>query len=123
MPHFEYRNGELHGDSTPLRTIAAAVGTPTYVYSRAALLENYRAYETAVASHPHVIAYAMKANANLGVVATLARAGAGAEVFSGGELFRALKAGVQPKKIIFAGPGKTREEMRDALKTDILMFN
>jgi len=123
MPHFQYRNGELHCESTPLRTIADAVGTPTYVYSRAALVENYRAYDTAVASHPHLIAYAMKANANLAVVATLAREGAGAEVFSGGELFRALKAGVQPKKIIYAGPGKTREEMRDALKAEILMFN
>ncbi|MEK6665888.1 MAG: diaminopimelate decarboxylase [candidate division NC10 bacterium] len=123
MPHFQYRNGELHCESTPLRTIADAVGTPTYVYSRAALVENYRAYDSAVASHPHLIAYAMKANANLAVVATLAREGAGAEVFSGGELFRALKAGVQPKKIIYAGPGKTREEMRDALKAEILMFN
>lgn len=123
MPHFEYRNGELHCESTPLRTIADAVGTPSYIYSRAALVGNYRAYDAAVASHPHMIAYAMKANANLGVVAALAREGAGAEVFSGGELFRALKAGVQPKKIIFAGPGKTREEMRDALKADILMFN
>ena len=123
MPHFQYRNGELHCESTPLRTIADAVGTPTYVYSRASLVENYRAYDTAVASHPHLIAYAMKANANLAVVATLAREGAGAEVFSGGELFRALKAGVQPKKIIYAGPGKTREEMRDALKAEILMFN
>ncbi|MBI2543714.1 MAG: diaminopimelate decarboxylase [Candidatus Rokubacteria bacterium] len=103
--------------------MADAVGTPAYVYSRAALVENYRAYDAAVASHPHLIAYAMKANANLGVVATLAREGAGAEVFSGGELFRALKAGVHPKKILFAGPGKTREEMRDALKADILMFN
>lgn len=123
MPHFEYRNGELHCESTPLRTIADAVGTPSYIYSRAALVGNYRAYDAAVASHPHMIAYAMKANANLGIVAALAREGAGAEVFSGGELFRALKAGVQPKKIIFAGPGKTREEMRDALKADILMFN
>jgi len=123
MPHFEYRNGELHCESTPLRTVADAVGTPTYVYSRAALVENYRAYDAALRSHPHLIAYAMKANANLAVVATLAREGAGAEVFSGGELFRALKAGVQPKKIIYAGPGKTREEMRDALKAEILMFN
>jgi diaminopimelate decarboxylase len=123
MPHFDYRNGELHCEATPLRMIADAVGTPTYVYSRATLIENYRAYTTAFASHPHVIAYAMKANANLGVLASLAREGAGADVVSGGELFRALKAGVPPKKIVFAGVGKIREEMRDALKADILMFN
>lgn len=123
MPHFEYKNGELHCESTPLRTVADAVGTPAYVYSRATLVENYRAYATAVAGHPHLIAYALKANGNLAVIQSLAREGAGAEVFSGGELFRALKAGVQPKKIIFAGPGKTREEMRDALKADILMLN
>ncbi len=123
MPHFDYRNGELHCEATPLRMIADAAGTPTYVYSRATLLENYRAYTAAFASHPHVIAYAMKANANLGVLASLAREGAGADVVSGGELFRALKAGVPPKKIVFDGVGKIREEMRDALKADILMFN
>ncbi len=123
MPHFEYRSGELHCESIPLRTIADAVGTPTYVYSRTTLLGNYRAYATAFAGHPHVIAYAMKANANLGILTVLAREGAGTDVVSGGELFRALKAGVPPKKIVFAGVGKNREEMRDALKADILMFN
>jgi len=123
MPHFEYRNGELHCESTPLRLIADAVGTPTYIYSRASLVENYRAYAAAFAGSPHVIAYSIKANANLGVLALLAREGAGADVVSGGELFRALKAGVPPKKIVFSGVGKNREEMRDALKADILMFN
>jgi diaminopimelate decarboxylase len=123
MPHFQYRNGELHCESTPLRTVADAVGTPTYVYSRAALVESYRAYDAALGSHPHVIAYAVKANANLGVLAALGREGAGTEIVSGGELFRALKAGIPPKKIVFAGVGKSREEMRDALKADILMFN
>ncbi len=123
MPHFDYRNSELQCESTPLRMIADAVGTPTYVYSRATLVENYRAYAAAFGSHPHVIAYAMKANGNLGLLAVLAREGAGIDVVSGGELFRALKAGVPPKKIVFAGVGKNREEMRDALKADILMFN
>jgi diaminopimelate decarboxylase len=123
MPHFEYRHEELHCESIPLRMIAEAVGTPTYVYSRAALLENYAAYDTAFAGHPHVIAYAMKANPNLSVLATLAHAGAGTDVLSGGELFRALRAGVPPKRITFAGVGKTQEEMTEALKADILMFN
>src|SRR5262247_127143 len=123
MDHFTYKNTELHCESVPLRAVADAVGTPTYIYSRAALLESYGAYDRAFAGVPHVICYAMKANANLGVLATLARAGAGADIVSGGELFRALRAGVPPKKIIFSGVGKTREEMRDALKADILMFN
>ena len=123
MPHFEYRNGELHCESIPLRLIADAAGTPTYVYSRATLSENYRAYATAFRDHPHLIAYAMKANGNLAILAVLAQEGAGTDVVSGGELFRALKAGIPPKKIVFAGVGKNREEMREALKADILMLN
>src|SRR5262244_3181843 len=123
MDHFTYKNAELHCESVPLRAVADAVGTPTYIYSRAALLESYGAYDRAFAGVPHVICYAVKANANLGVLATLARAGAGADIVSGGELFRALRAGVPPKKIIFSGLGKTRDEMRDALKADILMLN
>jgi len=123
MDHFTYKNTELHCESVPLRAVADAVGTPTYIYSRAALLESYGAYDRAFAGVPHVICYAVKANANLGVLATLARAGAGADIVSGGELFRALRAGVPPKKIIFSGLGKTRDEMRDALKADILMLN
>ena len=123
MNHFHYRGGELHCESAPLRVIAEAVGTPTYVYSAQAIRENFSAYAAAFTAVPHVITYALKANSNLGVLALLAQAGAGAEVFSGGELFRALRAGVPPKKIIFAGPGKTREEMAEALKAEILAFN
>lgn len=123
MDHFAYREGELHCELTPLRTIAEAVGTPTYVYSMRAIQENFSAYDRAFASVPHVIAYAMKANANLSILSLLARAGSGADVISGGELFLALKAGIPPKKITFAGPGKTREEMAEALKAEILVFN
>src|SRR5467141_3423710 len=123
MEPFHYLNGELHCEGVSLRAIADSVGTPTYIYSRAALLENLAAYARAFAPVPHLVCYAMKANANLGVLATLARAGAGADIVSGGELFRALRAGVPPKKIIFSGLGKTRDEMRDALKADILMLN
>jgi diaminopimelate decarboxylase len=103
--------------------IADAVGTPTYVYSRRAILESFTAYTHALASVPHVICYAMKANSNLAILAALARAGAGVDVLSGGELYRALTAGVDPKKIVFAGVGKQPEEMREALKAGILMFN
>ncbi len=123
MEPFHYLNGELHCEGVSLRAIADSVGTPTYIYSRAALLENLAAYDRAFAPVPHLVCYAMKANANLGVLATLARAGAGADIVSGGELYRALRAGVPPQKIIFAGVGKSREEMREALKAEILLFN
>src|SRR6266571_1954598 len=102
MDHFTYKNAELHCESVPLRAVADAVGTPAYIYSRAALLESYGAYDRAFAAVPHVICYAVKANANLGVLATLARAGAGADIVSGGELFRALRAGFPPSRIIFS---------------------
>jgi len=121
--HFPYRHGQLCCEAVPLTKLADAVGTPAYVYSKAALLESYRAYDRAFAEIPHVVCYSIKANSNLGVISTLARAGAGADIVSGGELQRALRAGVPGKKIIFSGVGKTRDEMRDALKADILMFN
>ncbi len=123
MDHFTYRNFDLCCEQVSLRSLAADVGTPAYVYSKAALLESYRAYDDAFAEVPHVVCYSIKANANLGVLATLARAGAGADIVSGGELFRALRAGFPPSKIIFSGVGKTRDEMRDALEAEILMFN
>jgi diaminopimelate decarboxylase len=123
MDHFTYRNFDLCCEQVSLRTLAADVGTPAYAYSKAALLESYRAYDAAFAEVPRVVCYAIKANANLGVLATLARAGAGADIVSGGELFRALRAGFPPGKIVFSGVGKTRDELRDALKAEILMFN
>jgi diaminopimelate decarboxylase len=123
MAHFEYRDRVLHCEGVSLAALADAVGTPAYVYSRAALLEAYHGYDRAFAAVPHVICYAMKANANLGVLATFARAGAGADITSGGELYRALRAGMSPRAIVFSGVGKTREEMREAIKADILMFN
>jgi len=120
--HFSYRDSGLHCEGVCLARLVDAVGTPAYVYSKAAMLESYGAYDAAFREVPHLICYALKANSNLGVVATLARAGAGADIVSGGELQRALRAGVPPNKIIFSGVGKTREEMREALKADILMF-
>ena len=121
--YYPYRHGQLCCESVPLTKIADAVGTPAYVYSKAALLDSYRAYDHAFKDVPHLICYSIKANSNLAVIATLARAGAGADIVSGGELHRALRAGVSPKKIIFSGVGKTRDEMRDALKAEILLFN
>ncbi len=123
MEPFQYRGGELYCEGVPLREVAESAGTPTYVYSKTAILDSFRAYDRAFGPVPHVICYAMKANGNLAILAALAREGAGVDVVSGGELFRALRAGVPPKRIIFAGVGKTREEMREALKADILMFS
>jgi len=123
MDHFAYRNSELCCEQVGLRALAADAGTPAYVYSKAALLESYTAYDRAFAPVPHLICYAVKANSNLAILGTLARAGAGADIVSGGELFRALRAGIPAKKIIFSSVGKTREEMREALKAEILMFN
>jgi diaminopimelate decarboxylase len=123
MDHFRYRDSELCCEQVSLRALAAVAGTPLYVYSKAALLEGLAGYHRAFKDVPHVVCYSVKANSNLGVLSVLAKAGAGADIVSGGELFRALRAGVPPKKIIFSGVGKSRDEMREALKADILMFN
>ena len=123
MGPFQYRDSELCCEAVSLRALATVAGTPAYVYSKAALLESLGGYERAFRDVPHVVCYSVKANSNLGVLSALAKAGAGADIVSGGELYRALRAGVPPKKIIFSGVGKSRDEMREALKADILMFN
>jgi diaminopimelate decarboxylase len=123
MNPFQYRDTELCCEQVPLRALAGVVGTPAYIYSKHALLESLAGYERAFRDVPHLVCYSVKANANLGVLSVLAQAGAGADIVSGGELYRALRAGVPGKKIIFSGVGKSRDEMREALKADILMFN
>lgn len=123
MNAFGYHDGQLHCEGTPLPAIAEAVGTPTYVYSAGAILNAYEAYERALGGLPHLSCYAVKANMNLAVLALLAQAGAGADVVSGGELYRALRAGFDPQKIVFAGVGKNRDEIREGLKADVLCFN
>ena len=123
MNYFEYRHGELYCEEVPVSRIVKEVGTPCYIYSHATLLRHFRAYDSAFSSIPHVIAFAMKANSNLAVLRLMAREGSGADIVSGGELFRALRAGVPASKIVFAGVGKASDEIREALKADILMFN
>ncbi len=123
MQAFTFQNGELHAEKIPLRKIADAVGTPFYVYSRAALEHRFEEYDKALAGNPHLICFAMKANANLAVLATFARLGGGFDIVTGGELYRVLKAGAEPSKIVFSGVGKSDEEIRYALTTGILMFN
>jgi diaminopimelate decarboxylase len=114
---------ELHCEGVPLAAIAAAVGTPTYVYGAAALRARYHAIDRALDGVPHLVCYAMKANDTLAVIRTFVREGSGVDIVSAGELFRALRAGADPRRIVFSGVGKTREEMAEALAAGILCFN
>ncbi|MCS6318932.1 MAG: diaminopimelate decarboxylase [Nitrospira sp.] len=123
MNDFQYREGELYCEDVPLSRIAKEVGTPCYVYSHHTLVRHFRVYDSAFQNIPHIVAFAMKANSNLAVLRLMAKEGSGVDIVSGGELFRALQAGVSPGKIVFAGVGKKPDEIRDALKADILMFN
>lgn len=123
MHHFTLIDGALHAEQVPLETIAAAVGTPTYVYSAATLRRHYQVFADAFAGTPTLIAYSVKANSNVAVIATLAALGAGADVVSGGELARALAAGVPGARIVFSGVGKTRDELAAALDAKIGLFN
>ena len=123
MHHFAYRAGVLHAEDVNLSDLASAVGTPFYCYSTATLERHYRVFAEAFAGTDALICYSIKANSNLGVLATLARAGAGMDVVSEGELRRALAINVSPQKIVFSGVGKTREEMAFALEKGIFAFN
>jgi diaminopimelate decarboxylase len=123
MNHFDYRNGVLHAEAVSLVDIAASVGTPFYCYSSATLERHYRVFTDAFAGEKVLVCYAMKANSNQSVLRTLAKLGAGADVVSGGELKRALAAGIPPNKILFSGVGKTEGELRAALAADILCIN
>jgi len=122
---FAYRHGTLHAEGVALERVAAEVGTPFYVYAEGALAANYDAFARgfAAAGRPALIAYGVKANDCLAVIAALARRGAGADVVSGGEIRRALAAGVAPERIVYSGVGKTRAEMELALATGIRQFN
>ncbi len=123
MHHFEYRNGELFAEGIPVRRIAREVGTPAYVYSLATLKRHYRVFDQAFAKVPHVVCFSVKSNSNLAVLRAFAGEGSGFDIVSGGELFRALKVGADPKKIVFSGVGKKKKEIEDALEAGILMFN
>src|SRR6478609_1577350 len=123
MHHFDYRDGVLHAEVVNLEALAQSVGTPFYCYSTATIERHYRVFAEAFADVKALICYAMKANSNQAVLGTLARLGAGADVVSGGELKRALAAGIPPDKILFSGVGKTADELRLALSHDILSIN
>jgi diaminopimelate decarboxylase len=123
MHHFAYRGGVLHAEAVNLASLAEAVGTPFYCYSTATLTRHYRVFADAFADVPSLVCYALKANSNQAVIATLARLGAGADVVSGGELKRARRAGVPADKIMFSGIGKTAEELSLALDENIFCVN
>ena len=123
MNHFEARAGELHCEDTPLRRIAEQVGTPVYVYSTATLSRHYEVFKDAFRPRAVEVAFAVKANSNLSVLATLARLGAGADTVSEGEIRRALAAGVPARRVVFSGAGKTREELQFALAADVGQIN
>jgi diaminopimelate decarboxylase len=123
MHHFTYRGGVMHAEDVALPTLASAVGTPFYCYSTATLTRHYRVFADAFADRDALVCYAMKANSNQAVLKTLGDLGAGMDIVSGGELRRALAAGVPGERIVFSGVGKTRDEMAAALDAGILCFN
>ena len=122
-PVFALRDGSLHCESVPLEAIARRFGTPTFVYSRRAIVTAYRAYADALGGRPSLVCYAMKANSNLAILDLLAREGCGFDIVSGGELARALAVGADPQRIVFSGVGKTRGEIDAALGAGIRCFN
>ena len=123
MHHFQYKGDELYAEEVAVKDIVAAAGSPVYIYSQATLERHFKAMDNAFASAPHTICYSVKANSNLAVLKTFINLGGGVDIVSGGELFRALKAGVDPKKVVYSGVGKRDDEIVYALESGILLFN
>jgi diaminopimelate decarboxylase len=122
-PGFSYRGSELYCEGVPVSAAAAKFGTPAYLYSRASIEQAYRRMDSAFGKLPHTICYAMKANSNLGILRVFAALGSGFDIVSGGELYRLRRIGVAGNRIVFSGVGKSREEIREALRARILLFN
>ncbi|MDD2581394.1 MAG: diaminopimelate decarboxylase [Desulfuromonadaceae bacterium] len=123
MNHFQYKGNELYAEDVAIREIVATVGSPVYVYSHATLERHFKAFDDSFSTMPHTICYSVKANSTQSVLKTFINLGGGVDIVSGGELFRALKAGVDPKKVVYSGVGKKDDEIEYALNTGILMFN
>lgn len=123
MNHFQYKNNQLYCEDVLVAEIAAQLGTPLYIYSRATLKRHFHSFDSSFDGISHLTCFAVKACSNISILHQFARIGGGADIVSGGELFRALKAGIDPKKIIYSGVGKTVAELREALFADILLFN
>ncbi len=123
MHYFEYRNGELYCEEVPVKKILKEVGTPVYIYSAKTIKRHFKVFRESFSKIDHLICYSVKANSNIAIISLLRQLGSGADIVSAGELKRVLKAGINPKKIVFSGVGKTPEEIELALNADILMFN
>lgn len=123
MHHFKYKDNELYCEDVPVSRIAREVGTPLYLYSHATLQQHFRAFDGAFSDVPHITCFAMKSNSNMAILRLFALEGGGADIVSGGELYRALRAGMEASKIVFSGVGKTVEDIEYALRSGILMFN
>jgi len=123
MHDFKYVNDELYCEGVPVSRIAEEVGTPFYLYSARTLTNHYRVFDRAFSGLRHIICYSVKANSNVAILKLLIKEGAGVDIVSGGELYRALQAGVEPGKVVYSGVGKRVDEIEFALATDILMFN
>jgi diaminopimelate decarboxylase len=123
MNYFEYKNGELYGEDVPVANIAKAVGTPVYIYSYKTLERHFLVFDGAFKGIPHITCYSCKANSNIAILKVMGGLGGGTDIVSGGELYRALQAGISPQKIVFSGVGKTEEEIKSAVKARILMIN
>src|SRR3989442_4823547 len=123
MDHFQYRDGLLHCEEVPISELAQTYGTPVYVYSKRTLLHHLRQLQQAFAAVEPLICYSLKTNPNLSICWLMAEAGAGFDVTSGGELYRALNAGGVGERIVFAGVGKTNEEIRFGLENEVFLFN
>jgi diaminopimelate decarboxylase len=122
-PGFSYRGSRLFCEGVPVNKVAEDLGTPTYLYSRASIEQAYRRMDSAFGSLPHTICYAVKANSNLGILRVFAALGSGFDIVSGGELYRLRRIGVPGSRIVFSGVGKSREEIREALRARVLLFN
>lgn len=123
MHYFDYSDNELHCEDVPITAIAESQGTPFYLYSLKTLRRHYQVFDQAFAGMPHLVCFSAKANSNIAILRALVNEGGGVDVVSGGELFRALTAGADPKTIVYSGVGKRRDEISYALDTGILMFN
>jgi diaminopimelate decarboxylase len=123
MNYFKYHKGELYCENVPIKKIVGAVGTPLYIYSYRTFERHFQVFDRAFRKIPHLVCYSCKANANGSLLRTIHKLGGGADIVSGGELYKALRAGIPHNKIVFSGVGKTEEELRAAIKADILMIN
>ena len=123
MSYFNYQRDDLYCEGVKLADVAKEVPTPFYLYSGNGIIQNFEKYEKALTGVPHTICYAMKSNSNMALLKMLAQKGSGADVVSGGELYLALKAGFDPKKIVFAGVGKRDDELKDAIQAGVAAIN